>query len=109
MTNGSASSKRRVMTTLSNGGSIEAVVERAQHARRRAPDEAVLVGIGVEPSPFAVRQLALVLLQVRRVHQEAERRLEDVGHLVGVGGERAARPHEAYHRGDQIAGAGAVG
>jgi hypothetical protein len=54
-------------------------------------------------------QLALVLLIVRQVHQEGERRLEDVGHLVRIGQQREARPHEADHRHDQVAGAGLIG
>src|SRR4051812_19367831 len=84
MTKGTAASARRQAMTSSNGGSIKPVIERPQHARRGAPDEPVLMGIGVEAALFTGRQLALVLLQVGRVHQEAERRLEDVGHLVRI-------------------------
>src|SRR4051812_26807433 len=100
-TKGRATSAARLRISLSNRRPVEALVERVQDPRRRPPDEPVLVGHGVEAPLLACGQLALVLLVVLGVHQEAEGRLEDIGYLVRIRREGEAVRHEPYHGRDQ--------
>ncbi|MCL6600088.1 MAG: B12-binding domain-containing protein, partial [Alicyclobacillus macrosporangiidus] len=64
---------------------MKPLIERAQHPRRRAPDEAVVPRHGVEVPPLAAGHFTVLALVVDGIHQELERRLEDVGDLFGAG------------------------